>query len=94
MKNPVSKNMNKFNKPATHIDKKKESKIRGTYEFDDVFVEDPNDDESMIFNIPSEYSNLKNGEAIEITNGNSQITITKVGNSKLHIEARKHKNED
>lgn len=25
-KNPVAKNLNKFNKPATHKDKKKESK--------------------------------------------------------------------
>jgi hypothetical protein len=28
-KNPVAKNLNKFNKPATHKDKKKESKKRG-----------------------------------------------------------------
>jgi hypothetical protein len=27
--NPVAKNFNKFNKPATHVDRKKESKIRG-----------------------------------------------------------------
>jgi len=27
--NPVAKNMEKFNKPNTHVDKKKESKING-----------------------------------------------------------------
>jgi len=27
--NPVAKNMEKFNKPATHVDKKKESKNKG-----------------------------------------------------------------
>jgi len=29
--NPVAKNMEKFNRPATHKDKKKESKINGEY---------------------------------------------------------------
>lgn len=30
-KNPVARNLNKFNKPATHKDKKKESKKTGDY---------------------------------------------------------------
>lgn len=29
MRNPVAKNLNKFNRPATHKDKKKEAKKRG-----------------------------------------------------------------
>lgn len=29
MRNPVAKNLNKFNRPATHKDKKKETKKRG-----------------------------------------------------------------
>lgn len=28
-KNPVAKNMEKFNRPVTHVDKKKASKIKG-----------------------------------------------------------------
>jgi hypothetical protein len=30
-KNPVARNLNTFNKPATHKDKKKESKKTGDY---------------------------------------------------------------
>lgn len=29
LSNPVAKNMEKFNRPSTHLDKKKESKING-----------------------------------------------------------------
>lgn len=28
-RNPVAKNINKFNRPATHVDRKKEQKKRG-----------------------------------------------------------------
>ena len=31
-RNPVARNLNRFNKPATHKDKKKESKKRGWVE--------------------------------------------------------------
>jgi len=34
--NPVAKNMEKFNKPATHVDKKKESKIKHYMHIDDI----------------------------------------------------------
>ena len=32
MRNPVAKNINKFNKPSTHVDRKKESKKSPTLE--------------------------------------------------------------
>ena len=37
--NPVAKNMEKFNKPATHVDKKKESKIKYYPHIDDIIRE-------------------------------------------------------
>ena len=37
--NPVAKNMEKFNKPATHVDKKKESKIKG-FDIDKSWLDD------------------------------------------------------
>lgn len=37
--NPVAKNMEKFNRPSTHIDKKKESKIKG-YSIDKVWTDE------------------------------------------------------
>ena len=37
--NPVAKNMEKFNKPNTHVDKKKESKIKGL-DIDKAWLDD------------------------------------------------------
>lgn len=37
--NPVAKNMEKYNRPATHKDKKKESKIKG-YKIDKAEIYD------------------------------------------------------
>jgi hypothetical protein len=37
--NPVAKNMEKYNRPATHKDKKKESKVKG-YKIDKAEIDD------------------------------------------------------
>ena len=45
--NPVAKNMEKFNKPATHVDKKKESKIKYYPHIDDIIRESDSIVESL-----------------------------------------------
>jgi|TARA_B110000908_G_scaffold159905_1_gene202601 hypothetical protein len=38
--NPVAKNMEKFNRPNTHVDKKKEYKNRGYESIDELYKAD------------------------------------------------------
>jgi len=42
-RNPVAKNIDKFNRPATHIDKKKESKKSGVDNRDDYMHHEYNE---------------------------------------------------
>lgn len=35
--NPVAKHSSKFNRPSTHVDRKKESKKRGQFSKDDLY---------------------------------------------------------
>tara|TARA_R110000796_G_scaffold40802_4_gene100993 strand:- start:56 stop:262 length:207 start_codon:yes stop_codon:yes gene_type:complete len=66
------------------------SKNRWVYDFEEIFTQDPDDPEAMMFTIPEEFLGaFPIGSTVDIRcDDNNVLTITKLDDNQLHVSAK------